>query len=154
LVLPHPPFVFGPNGEEVNIGTNIEEMDDVAFCEDEVMRAGFHDQTLYTNRRIVPILRSIIQESPVPPVIILESDHGPTGYGGAQNRLANFMAYYFPAKDASHLAYSSITPVNSFRLVFNTYFGGNYPLVEDISYFSPYTGDLDYEIIPNTCAQE
>jgi hypothetical protein len=154
LVLPHPPFVFGPNGEEMNIGMNLEEMNDVAFYEDEVMRAGFHDQTLYTNRRIVPILRSIIQESPVPPVIVLESDHGPTGYGGAQNRMANFMAYYFPAKDASRLAYSSITPVNSFRLVFNTYFGGNYPLVEDISYFSPYTSDLDYEIIPNTCAQE
>jgi len=154
LVLPHPPIIFGPNGEEINIDRNREATNDVALYQDEAMRTGFRDQTVYTNHRIAPILRSIIKESPVPPVIVLESDHGPTGYGGVQNRMANFMAYYFPAKDASHLAYPSITPVNSFRLVFNTYFGGNYPLLGDISYFSPYTSDLDYEIIPNTCAQK
>jgi hypothetical protein len=154
LVLPHPPIIFGPNGEEINIDTNRETMNDVALYKDEAMRTGFRDQTLYTNHRIVPVLRSIIKESPVPPVIVLESDHGPTGYGGSQNRMANLMAYYFPAKDVSHPAYPSITPVNSFRLVFNTYFGGDYPLLEDVSYFSPYTSDLDYEIVPNTCAQK
>lgn len=153
LVLPHPPFVFGPNGEEINIGSNREAQNDVVFYEDGAMRTGFRDQTVYTNHRIISLLRSIIKESPVPPIIVLESDHGPTGYGGDHNRMANFMAYYFPARDASHLAYPSITPVNSFRLVFNAYFGGNYPLLEDISYFSPYTSDLDYEIIPNACAQ-
>jgi hypothetical protein len=61
------------------------------------------------------------------------------------------MAYYFPGKDVSELAYPTMTPVNSFRLVFNTYFGGNFPLLEDTSYFSEQTNDANYEVIPNTC---
>jgi hypothetical protein len=90
----------------------------------------------------------------VPPIIVLESDHGPTSYGGAKNRIGNLMAYYFPGKDMDSLAYPTITPVNSFRLVFNAYFGGSYPLLDDVSYFSGQTTDVGYEIVPNTCAGE
>lgn len=150
LILPHPPFVFGPNGEET---TNSEKgLNDITLYEDSAMRAAFRDQTLYTNQRLIPILRSIIEESSVPPIIVLESDHGPTAYGGAQNRMANFMAYYFPGKDSPDIVYPSITPVNTFRVVFNSYFGAEYPLLEDVSYYSESTMDLEYEIIPNTCA--
>jgi hypothetical protein len=66
--------------------------------------------------------------------------------------MGNLMAYYFPGKDTASLAYPSITPVNSFRLVFNTYFGGTYPLLENVSYFSGLTNDAEYEIVPNACA--
>ncbi|MEW6086159.1 MAG: hypothetical protein AB1607_16340 [Chloroflexota bacterium] len=150
LILPHPPFVFGPNGEET---ANSEKgLNDITLYEDEAMRAAFRDQTLYTNQRLIPILRSIIEESSVPPIIVLESDHGPTAYGGAQNRMANFMAYYLPGTDPAEIFYPSITPVNTFRVVFNTYFGAEYPLLEDVSYYSESTTDLEYEVIPNTCA--
>ncbi|MGB8983035.1 MAG: hypothetical protein WCC12_14260 [Anaerolineales bacterium] len=64
------------------------------------------------------------------------------------------MAYYLSGKDVDSLAYPPITPVNSFRLVFNAYFGGDYTLLEDVGYFSEQTVDVDYEIIPNTCAGE
>jgi hypothetical protein len=50
-------------------------------------------------------------------------------------------AYYLPLKDCD-LVYDSITPVNTFRVIFNCYFGTNYKLLEDKSYnsfdFSPY----------------
>ena len=53
-----------------------------------------------------------------------------------------FNAYYLPV-DGNKLLYKSITPVNSFRLIFSHYFGADYPLLEDESYFSteeePYT---------------
>ncbi len=39
-------------------------------------------------------------------------------------------AYYLPGFDQSKL-YKSVSPVNSFRLVFNHYFGTKYPLLED-----------------------
>jgi hypothetical protein len=152
LILPHPPFVFGLNGEER--ADSGKGLNDATLYKDETMRAAFRDQTLYANQRIVPILRSIIEESPTPPIIVLESDHGPTSYGGSENRMANFMAYYFPGRDASDTVYSSITPVNTFRVVFNEFFGGNFPLLEDISYFSESTTDLEYEIVPNTCVGE
>jgi len=152
LALPHPPFIFGANGEEVYIDGGGEGLNDSTFYIDESKRVAYRDQTIYTNKLIIPVLRSIIENSPVPPIIVLESDHGPTGYGGPKNRMGNLMAYYFLGKDATNLAYPSITPVNSFRLVFNTYFGGTYPLLEDVSYFSGLTNDTEYEIVPNTCA--
>ncbi|MBN2115887.1 MAG: hypothetical protein JW730_04920 [Anaerolineales bacterium] len=154
LILPHPPFVFGPNGEDILLGEGGNESNDYSLYTDEAMRVAFRDQTIYTNKLLIPILRSIIEESRVPPIIVLESDHGPTSYGGVKNRMGNLMAYYFPGKDVASLAYSSITPVNSFRLVFNAYFGGSYALLEDVSYFSEQTTDVMYEIIPNTCAGE
>jgi hypothetical protein len=154
LVLPHPPFVFGPNGEKVNIGKSDEDLNDVTQYEDEANRVAYRDQVIYTNGRIIPILRDIIERSPTPPIIILESDHGPTAYGGVQNRMGNFMAYYFPGKDVSNIAYPSISPVNSFRLVFNTYFDGKYPLLDDISYYSDVTYNFNYQIVPNACAQD
>lgn len=142
FALPHPPYIFGPNGEEIYLNGDTDEM----------MRSAYRNQTIYTNKVVIPILRSIIKESRVPPIIVLESDHGPTGNGSPKDRMRNLMAYYFPGKNIASLAYPSITPVNSFRLVFNTYFEGAYPLLEDISYFSRQTNDVAYEIVPNTCA--
>ena len=57
-------------------------------------------------------------------------------------------AYYLPGQAASHL-YESISPVNTFRLILNQYFGGQYPLLKDISYFSVYKTPFDYTVIPN-----
>ena len=42
-------------------------------------------------------------------------------------------AYYFPDADKSVL-YPSITPVNTFRLLFNIYFDGNLELLPDKNY--------------------
>ena len=42
-------------------------------------------------------------------------------------------AYYLPGVDSS-LLYPSITPVNSFRLAFDLYFGTHLGLLPDVSY--------------------
>lgn len=154
LMLPHPPFVFGSDGEEVSISISGDGLNDVEEYQDEVNRVGYRDQLIYTNSRVIPVLREIIDNSPTPPIIVLESDHGPTGYGGPINRMGNFMAYYFPGRDVANSAYPTITPVNSFRLVFNEYFGGDYLLLDDISYYSDVTYNFNYEIVPNTCIQQ
>ena len=62
-----------------------------------------------------------------------------------------FNAYYLPSVDKSKL-YPTISPVNSFRLVFNEYFGGNYDLLPDKSYYSILQKPLDFTEIPNPCA--
>ena len=49
-------------------------------------------------------------------------------------RMAILNACHFPGDTA--FLYDSITPVNTFRLVFNRLFGTNYPLLPDKSYFS------------------
>jgi hypothetical protein len=50
-------------------------------------------------------------------------------------RLSILNAYYFPQGDGGGL-YPSITPVNSFRVVFNRLFQTEFELLEDESYFT------------------
>ena len=44
-------------------------------------------------------------------------------------------AYYLP-NGGNDLLYESISPVNSFRVIFNSYFGANYEILEDRSYYT------------------
>ena len=59
-----------------------------------------------------------------------------------QNRLQILDSYLIPGGAAELYAY--ITPVNSFRVIFNTLFQSHYPLLEDRSYNS--THELPYDL--------
>ena len=58
-------------------------------------------------------------------------------------------AYYLPGHNDK--LYPTITPVNTFRLIFDTYFGGKYDMLPDISYFSPVPKLYQFTEIPNRC---
>jgi len=60
-----------------------------------------------------------------------------------RERTSIFNAYYFPELD-SEVIYDGITPVNSFRLIFNNYLNGNYELLEDKIYFSTYQNMFNF----------
>ena len=55
-----------------------------------------------------------------------------------------FNAYYFPNQQYD-LLFDDITPVNSFRIVFDTHFQTNYGLVDDRVFYSTY--EKPYELI-------
>jgi hypothetical protein len=133
VILPHPPYVFGPNGEVVE-----ERLDDMDI-------PGYRGQLIFTNAQIQPILHELIELSEREPVIILQGDHGLRFT--PEERMAILNAYYLPG-NASDQLYPTISPVNSFRLVFNSYFGAEYELLEDVSYFSKYNHPYDYQIVP------
>ena len=142
LVIPHHPFVFGPNGEELN---SIE----AGVPKFEEYKVKYPDQVTYINKRILAIVDLILKNSPKPPIIVIQGDHGPAPFDVIPRRMKNLNAYYFP--DNSEGLYPRITPVNTFRVILNKYFGQNYPMLEDRSLYSAYDIPYNYEEVPNDC---
>jgi hypothetical protein len=61
-------------------------------------------------------------------------------------------AYYLPA--ASNVLYPTITPVNTFRVILNAYFGGKFPLLEDLSYMSNLNDMFGLTEVTNPCLKK
>ena len=141
LLVPHS-FVFGPNGESVAF--------DVSTMTADIFKQGYIDQVRFINKQIENIVTTIIANSPIPPIIIIQGDHGPTGAGRAV-RVSNLNIYYLPGHE--DLLYPTITPVNTFRVVLNAYFGQNLALLPDISRYSTYQDPYQFFEIENTCSQ-
>ena len=123
---PHGPFVFGPNGEFVS-PSGWDDWEDSQF---------YLGQYVFITREVEKVVDVLLKRSQTPPIIIIQSDHGlrrlpgrDVEYGGDEWRKI-FNAYYLPGTGAEGL-YDSISPVNSFRLVFNQYFGTSYQMLGD-----------------------
>jgi hypothetical protein len=149
VLIPHPPFVFGANGEEIDqfgaftLGGADEEM---PFEERAAM---YIAQVKFINQRITMVVDEILERSKTPPIIILQGDHGLDGPLASQMAILN--AYYLP-EDGDQLLYETISPVNTFRIIFNHYYGGNYGLIEDISYYSRHVDPFNFILVPNEFA--
>ena len=141
ILMPHPPYVFGPNGEEQTLPA------DASYA---ARLKGYRDQVLFTNKSILPVIDSILAESRGNVIIVIEGDHGIVEYTDGAVHMKNLEAYYFPDHNYSDL-YPSITPVNSFRVILSDFFGQNYPLLKDLSYFAFTSADKTFTLIPNTC---
>lgn len=136
LLVPHSPFIFAANG-------------DFLWADDPI--SGYLSNVQFIDSQIMPVVAEIIESSGVPPVIIIMGDHGPTGVPDVdtpETRMSILNAYYV-SDDAKKDLYPTITPVNSFRVVFNNYFGTSYPLLEDLSY---HTGNMN-GFTPNTLVE-
>src|SRR5215212_582789 len=146
LVIPHQPFVFGPNGEvsvireKVNKGSTYYTKHDYEL--------GYVNQAKFISAHILQVIQSILKNSSIPPIIIIQGDHGPSHFDEA-TRMGNLNAYYFP--NAQPALYSRLTPVNTFRLLFNTYFGTEFNLLKDTSYYSEYPYAYRFDVVPNQC---
>ena len=58
-------------------------------------------------------------------------------------RLSILNVYYVPEISENQF-YENITPVNSFRIIFNEYFNANYKILEDQNYWS--TGNTPFDL--------
>jgi len=165
LAAPHPPFVFGAGGEEIVQDTQFSLADSTwklfsDRTEEDYIRL-YRDQIAYTDERILEAILSIIEKSEEPPVIILQSDHGPGAFLkwedptelAIRERMSILNAYYLPEVD-SDVLYDTITPVNTFRVVFNEYFNQNYPLLEDKNYFASWWTPYQFLDVTETMQRE
>lgn len=133
--VPHKPYIFDKNG---------------GFLADQKEYIpGYREQVMYINNRIITIIDNIFSKSEQLPIIILQGDHGGGETKGDFRRMHILNAYYLPEGGAQRL-YPTITPVNTFRLIFDFYFGSNYGLLPDISYYSPSRDNFNFTIAPNT----
>ncbi len=145
IITPHPPFVFGPNGESTNPKDFVSTE---AQYTDTTYSDGYVNQVKFISGQIVQSIQKLLDESPIPPIIILQGDHGPWKQQG-ENRISILNAYYLPGHNDA--VYASISPVNSFRVIFNEYFNAEYPLHDDISYRSPYANVYNFKLQPTSC---
>jgi hypothetical protein len=145
LISPHPPFVFDPNG---NPTYPPDFWNDQRMYPSNLYQKGYVNQLQHLNVKMLEAIDTILANSKVPPIIIIEGDHGPWLQPN-DKRMWNLTAIYFP--DHKDKLYSTITPVNIFRLVFDTYFGGKYEKLNDISYFSPVPNLYKFNVEPSTC---
>jgi hypothetical protein len=136
FLVTHPPYVFGPNGEE--------QGPEEAFT--------YINQLRFANARLSRLIDALQKGSSLPPVIILQSDEGPRSGGGnirflqkerrvprrdevetpeekqVHHPILNALA--FPGADTG-VFYPSMSPVNTFRMFFNLYYGSRYRLLPD-----------------------
>ena len=145
LISPHPPFVFGPDGSPTYPADFWNEQ---RKYPGNLYVKGYENQLTYLNSRMEAGIDAILQNSPTPPVIIIQGDHGP--WLQPKDKLFRILnAYYLPGHGDK--LYPQISPVNSFRLVFDEYFGGHYDLLDDISYYSPVPNLYDFSEVSNPC---
>jgi len=130
ILSPHDPFVFDA------YGAPIPSRDSYSY---EEHAKAYCNNVLHINRRLQEVVDKILSHSVKPAIIIIQSDHGAC-YGDyaehINERMSNLNAYYFYDQRYDDL-YPGITPVNTFRVVLNNYFGADYALLADISYYLP-----------------
>ncbi|MCH8877320.1 MAG: hypothetical protein IIA89_10940 [Chloroflexi bacterium] len=157
VVAPHPPFVFGSIGEPVNPDRPYGLFDGSDFLSEggttEEYIAGYRDELVYLNTLLEDTIDEILARSDPSPIIVLQSDHGPGAFlnwasaslSDLEERTSILNAYHLPDGGVDAL-YPSISPVNSFRVIFNHYFDGDFPLLEDRAYFS--SANRPYSFVP------
>jgi hypothetical protein len=140
LTLPHDPFVFDADGDYLS----------EAAAKERSLRLNFVEHVQYANQRMLGIIDRLLN---VPgdrqPIIVLAADEGPLPdrFAGHQDtfdweqatddevarkfRILN--SFYLPGVESDEL-YPSISPVNTFRLIFNEYFDTDLPLLDDRSF--------------------
>lgn len=131
IISPHWPHVFGPDGEPVH--------------QHQDSASGYRDQVLFINKKIEPVLAEIIARSSRPPIIIIQGDHGSV-IESPFRRMSILNAYYLPDGGNQQL-YENISPINTFRLIFDYYLGADYELLPDVSYYSLYDQPYDYTVV-------
>jgi hypothetical protein len=145
ILVPHPPYVFNADGSM----PTAEERRSRPETEEYV------EQLLWTNARVLAAIDHLLD---VPageePIILLQADEGPWPVAFSRNQ-RNFQwldaapaqiqqkfgilnAFHLPGVDAAEAGVTDRTsPVNEFRIVFNSYFGSDLPLLPDVTYLSP-----------------
>ncbi|MDB5197812.1 MAG: synthase family protein [Flaviaesturariibacter sp.] len=125
LELPHEPFYLNGDGSFASDTAILKGTFDP--------RKGYVEQTKFANRFLMQLLPLVKKQKGRETVVVIEGDHGYKFFSKQEEPIkgfANLNAYYFSDGDYK-LLYDGISPVNSFRVIFNKYFCQSLPLLRD-----------------------
>lgn len=140
FLVPHPPYVFNADG------TPATESD----LAERSVKESYVEQLQYTNDRLSELLDQLLEGPEAEhPIVVLQSDEGPhpprferlrdafewweATDEELREKLLILNAYYLPGAH-DDILYPTISPVNTFRVIFNEYFGTKLRLLEDRSF--------------------
>jgi hypothetical protein len=149
MLIPHRPFVYDEHGRYQSKPFVATQNDNLGE-KDKEQNERYVKLVKFANSKIIEVVDNLLSRSKTPPIIIIQADEGPLPiryivYGDEFNwkkqatareikqKYGILNAYYLPGIDKKKL-YPSITPVNSFRLIFNLYFNTQFELLPDESY--------------------
>jgi Sulfatase len=129
IMLPHDPYFFDSTGNFVS---------DTAILQGKINRGNAYiSQLIYSNKLLSKIIQAALTKTNRERVVIIEGDHGFGFHDDTtfkDREFKNLNEYYFSDLDY-HSLYSSVSPVNTFRIVLNKYFCYNLPLLKDSSIY-------------------
>jgi len=102
----------------------------------------YRAQLVFITDRTKRMVERILATSPRPPLIILQADHGPGSVLNWDDPEPADLAERFAILNAYHIPKTingfpeSLSPVNSFRFLFDQFFAANYGLLPNKSWFS------------------
>jgi len=156
ILSPHSPFVFDEHGNPIEAPWEFTMDDGSEYLQlpgasREKYYEKFGNQLTYLNSEIKEIINSILANPERPTIIILQGDHGLRSLFDWENiektnfkeALSILNAYYFHDGNYAQL-YENISPVNTFRVIFNRYMGMDYELLDDRSYISNWTAPYKF----------
>ena len=142
----HPPFVFGPNGEEVKrTGSSLQFWKQFGQPVRGGLMMEYQDQLTYINQKVVDTVEKILVTRNRPVCIVIQGDHG-SSFESPENekdyyneRFSILNAIRLPDSYRTYVASNlsdSMSSVNTFRFLFNALFHSKLPLLEDRSFYS------------------
>jgi hypothetical protein len=153
VMAPHVPFVFGPNGEPVDIPVLrvFEQYADGMGLSQAEFERRFADQTTYTDARTLEAIDAILATSAEPPIIIVMSDHGARSRpfdpatataDDLRERFGILFAAYTPGHEG--VFPPDVTPAQIMVDLLNAYFGTDYPQPEKGTFASEISHPYDF----------
>ncbi len=138
ILCPHPPFLFRADGTP-----QPQPVTDT--------RRAYLEQVTFISDRILGIVDQLLATEPEP-IIVIQGDHGPSSSVDwntsspawqptpalVGERMVILNAVNLPERDAATVLGAELSPVNTFRLIFASYFGADLPRLPDRAFFSSY----------------
>jgi hypothetical protein len=111
----------------------------------------YRGQVIHLNRVLRTVIEDLLSNTSRPLIVVLQSDHGPQSELWAydihqtdhRERMSILNAIYFWDRRYDQLS-SDISPVNTFRVILNTYFGAQLPLLENRHYYSTWSRPYEF----------